>query len=122
MVHKFEASATILDSLNLSHSWPAMKFLHLSAAVAVALSGSVSSPALAGGVTTAAWATARSVCSALTAGLAIPDSVRVGIADNSYLWAAEMQDPAFQHLLVAEVIQQCPYQLMLQAPAEGFQL
>jgi hypothetical protein len=117
MVHKFGASATILDILNLIRSRAAMKFLHVSAALAVSLCSVLPLPAKAGGVTTAAWVTARAVCRALSAGLTIPDSVRVGITDNAHLWAAEMRDPVFQQLLVAEVIQQCPYQLMLQAPA-----
>ena len=116
MVHKFGASATILDIQNLSRPRSAMAFLHVSAALALSLCSLLPLPARAGGVTTAAWVTARTVCGALTVGLTIPESVRIGITDNSYLWSAEMQDPVFQKLLVAEVIRQCPYQLMLQAP------
>ena len=64
------------------------------------------------GVGTAAWATAGSICRALGADLTIRDAVRVGIADNIHLWSSEMRDPSFQHLMVAETVQQCPVQLI----------
>ena len=64
------------------------------------------------GVGTAAWATAVSICRALGADLTIRDAVRVGIADNAYLWSSEMRDPSFQQLMVAETVRQCPEQLI----------
>ncbi len=59
-------------------------------------------------VSTAAWATAGSVCRALGAGLSFPESIRIGMADNRYLWSAEMNDPAFARLAADQIIRQCP--------------
>lgn len=64
------------------------------------------------GVGTAAWATAGSICRALGADLTIRAAVRVGLSDNAYLWSAEMRDPSFQQLMVAETVRQCPEQLI----------
>lgn len=64
------------------------------------------------GVGAAAWAAAGSICRALGADLSIRDAVRVGIADNVYLWSSEMRDPSFQQLMVAETVRQCPEQLI----------
>ncbi len=64
------------------------------------------------GVGTAAWAAAGSICRALGADLTIRAAVRVGLSDNAYLWSAEMRDPSFQQLMVAEAVRQCPEQLI----------
>ena len=59
-------------------------------------------------VTTAAWASAGTICQVVGAGFSIPEAVRIGIEDNQALWSTEMRHPAFQQLLVSEVVRQCP--------------
>lgn len=123
MVHRFEGSATILHSLSLIHSSSVMKFLNVLAAAALGFSSACRPvPAQAFSVTTAAWATAGSVCQAMAAGLSMPESVRLGIADNHYLWNQEMGHPAFSQLMAAEVARQCPGLLMRAVPSGGMQL
>jgi hypothetical protein len=123
MVHKFERSATIQNSLSLIRSDSAMKALHVLFAAAIGISGVCQPvPAQAFSVTTAAWAAARTICQAMGAGLSMPEAVRLGIADNHYLWALEMRDPAFARLMAAQVVQMCPDELLQVQPRGGMQL
>lgn len=109
MVHRSEESATIQDSPSLIRSHSAMKLLHVLAAASLGVSGAFQLvPAQAFSLGTAAWATGRSVCLAMQAGLSMPESVRLGIADNNFLWLQEMSHPAFAQLMAAEVVRQCP--------------
>lgn len=116
MVLKFDGTATILHIPSLIRPDPAMKLLHTAAAALVGLSSCQATPVHAG-VGTAAWVTAGSICQALSNGLTIRQAVRVGMLDNRYLWAAEMQDPLFSRLVAAESAKRCPELLMLNAPA-----
>lgn len=65
-------------------------------------------PAQAFSLTTAAWATASTICRALAAGLSSKEAIRIGLADSRYLWAAEMRDPAFSRLVADQAVRQCP--------------
>jgi hypothetical protein len=115
MVLKFGGTATILHIPSLIRPDPAMKLLHTVAAALVGLSSCQATPVHAG-VGTAAWVTAGSICQALSNGLTIRQAVRVGMSDNLYLWAAEMQDPLFSRLVAAESAKRCPELLMRNAP------
>lgn len=88
----------------------------------LALSCCLPLPAHAGGIGTAAWATARSVCWALANGLNISQAVRVGMSDNRYLWAAEMREPVFGRLMAAEAARMCPEDLIRAYQGRGQQL
>ena len=85
-----------------------MRFLHGLAAATLCGVCVQPMPAQAFSVTTAAWVSAGTICQVLTAGFSIPEAVRIGLGDNRALWVAEMQHPAFQKLMVAEVVRQCP--------------
>lgn len=111
MVHKFSGSATIHGIHNPLRPYSRVKLLCAPAAAVLCLGCFLPLPAQAS-VSTAAWVTATSICRAFAAGLTIPQAVRVGMDDNRYLWAAEMQDPAFVRLMTAEAIRQCPEQLI----------
>ena len=121
MVHKFGGSATIHGIHNPLRHYPTMKLLHAPAAAVLCLGCLLPLPAQAS-VSTAAWVTAASICRAFEAGLTIQQAVRVGMNDNRYLWAAEMQDPAFVQLMTAEAIRQCPEQLIRAYQSGGKQL
>lgn len=100
-----------------------MKVLHVLAAAALGISSVCQPvPAQAFSVTTAAWAAARTICQAMGAGISMPEAVRLGIADNHYLWAKEMRDPAFGRLMAAQVVRMCPDELLKLQPREGMQL
>jgi hypothetical protein len=79
-------------------------------------------PAHAGGIGTAAWSTARSVCWALGNGLTISEAVRVGMSDNQYLWTEEMREPVFGRLMAAEAARMCPEDLIRAYQGRGQQL
>jgi hypothetical protein len=98
-----------------------MRFLHVLAAAAVGASACQPRPAQAYSLTTAAWASAASICQVMAAGFSMPEAVRIGITDNLMLWSAEMQHPAFSRLMAAEVVRRCP-DLLRSAPGGGTQL
>lgn len=110
-VHQFGNGGKILSIPKLIRPHP-MTFLRCAITTALlAVTACHAAPAQAG-VGAAAWSTAGSICRALGAGLTIRGAVRVGLSDNAYLWSAEMRDPSFQQLMVAEATRQCPEQLI----------
>jgi hypothetical protein len=86
-------------------------FLPLLAAACVGATISYPFPAQAG-VSAAAWSVASIFCTGLKAGLSRADAVRVAMRDNRPLWSSEMGDPAFERMFLAQVMQQCPAQLI----------
>lgn len=117
-IQVFGVSARILFIPSLLRPMSAMKPLCASMALLLGLAVAPVLPARASGPGTAAWSTAGSICRALGAGLAMSAAVRVGYADNAYLWSAEMRDPSFRQLMVHEAARQCPEQL-IRAVNEG---
>lgn len=102
-------------------------FVIISAAMAL-LVGSACQPMPAqAGVATAAWAVAGTICRVLDAGESIASAVTIGIDDAGLLWARQMRHPAFERLLVAEVVNQCPGALVragqhpTASPAKGWE-
>lgn len=122
MVLKFGGTATILLIPSLIQPEPMMKLLHAALAAAMLGISSCEPRPVHAGVGTAAWVTAGSICQALGNGLSIREAVSVGMGDNRYLWAAEMQSPLFQRLVVAETARRCPNLLLRHAPVGGTQL
>lgn len=98
-----------------------MKLLHVLAAAALATGACQPRPAQAYSLTTAAWASASSICQVMAAGFSMPEAVRIGLTDNLMLWSAEMRHPAFSRLMASEVVRQCP-DLLRSAPGGGTQL
>jgi hypothetical protein len=91
------------------------RFIHLLAAASVATILTMPVAPARAQVTAAAWITARNFCRGLAAGLSIPEATRLAWRDSSPLWSQEMLDPAFNQLLVAESVQQCPGLMMQKA-------
>lgn len=106
-----------LTEHTIPHQKPLMPTHHLLHLLAAATIGAISSfPAPAhAGVSAAAWTTANTFCTGLRAGLPLLEAMRIAMSDNRGLWGNEMQDPAFQKLMLAQSVEQCR-DLMINAP------
>lgn len=88
-----------------------MRAHHLLTACLV-LGACSTSPAYAGPAETAAWATAGSICNALSLGLSFKDATDWGLRQNASLWREQiLDDPLFSRLTSRELYRQCPQQM-----------